>query len=574
MKEKISILILVLLLAAAPSIANTYSIEAFEFSLPQIGDFVGENPVGDRGDTIAQIGTEQAWYCFDISEIPDSQQIISASLTVRMRDYTDEYATQRTLWYDPDDTWAFEWPYDPDYEVVKEVTELLAVIDFDHSGWTWITTDIDISQHDWSKDLVDNYVTLMITGPLNGYYLFGDAAFDGTVLHLETLSANGGNNDNDTVLNFGPEEIVMANGADIQVPGYSVPSFMDWNNDNLQDLIIGQGGGFEDAKVRVYLNVGTEAEPAFADFFYVRSEGSDLICPSSGCMGCFPRVVYWDADKRKDLLVGQADGTVKIFLNNGTDEEPTFDAGRIIKVGPNNENIDVGSRATPTLIDWDNDRLTDLVAGSIDGKIHIFLNCGCNGEVPPSFNYSTSSGSFATEDGSDLVVPTNRSSPEVFDLDGDGKKDLLTGNTEGQLLFYKNVGADNKPAFSGYSLVGSNGVAIDLEGMPRSRPFVCYWTGNGHFGPIDNYPDILIGSGDGKVRLYRGLPPTKTKQGDLDGNGIIDLADLDLLISYWPQTDCGTCNGADLTGDGNVDKDDLYRFLDIFLLSLEKKKKK
>ncbi|MHC4727624.1 MAG: FG-GAP-like repeat-containing protein [Planctomycetota bacterium] len=575
MKTKLCILTVVLLLGAIPALADTYSIEAFQFSMPQIGDFVGENPVEDRGDTIAQIGREQTWYCFDITEIPDSQQITSATFTVRMQDFSDN-ATQRTLWYEPDDNWAFIWPYDPDYpdfETAKEVTELVAVIDFNHDGWTWITIDIDISQHDWSKDLVDNYITLMLTGPLSGYYSFGDAGFDGAVLELTTNSTNGGKDDNTKVLNFGPEEIILANGSDIQVSGYSVPSFVDWNNDNLQDLVIGQGSGFEDAKVRVYLNVGTESEPTFSDYFYAQSEGSDLTCPSSGCMGSFPRVVYWDADKRKDLLVGQADGTIKIFLNNGTDSEPVFDAGQTIKVGLANENLDVGSRATPTLIDWDNDRLIDLVAGGFDGRIHIYLNSGLNGEIPPSFDFSTSFGNYAMENGWDLVVPTNRSSPVILDLDGDNKKDLLTGNTEGQLLFYKNVGTDDKPEFSGYTLVESNGAAIDLPGMPRSRPFVCYWTGNGYFGPIDNYPDVLIGSGDGKVRLYRGIPQTKTQQGDMDGNGIVDLADLAILITYWPQNDCGLCDGADLNGDGNVDKDDVHRFIDIFLLSLEQQQK-
>jgi hypothetical protein len=577
MKIKLCILTVVLMLGSAASFADTYSIEAFKFSMPQIADWVGENPVGDRGDTIAQIGNEQTWYCFDITEIPDSQRIISATFTVRMRDYNEDSSTQRTLWYDPEDDWAFSWPHDPDYEVVKEVTELVAVINFDHNGWTWITIDVDINQHDWSKDLLDNYVTLMLTGPLNGYYAFGDAGFDGAVLELVTLSTNGGKDNNNynynaKALNLGPEEIIQADGFDIQVPGYSVPSFVDWNNDNLQDLVIGEGSSFGDAKVRVYLNVGTEAEPAFADYFYAQSESSDLTCPASGCMGCFPRVVYWDADTRKDLLVGQADGTVKIFLNNGTDSEPVFDAGRIIKVGLD-ENLDVGSRATPTLVDWDNDGKTDLAAGAFDGKIHIYLNCGCGGAIPPSFNFSTSLGSFALEDGWDLVVPSNRSSPVIIDLDGDGKKDLLTGNTEGQLLFYKNAGTDDKPSFSGYSLVESNGVAIDLPGMPRSRPFICYWTGNGFFGPMDNDPDVLVGSGDGKVRLYRGLPPIRTQQGDLDGNNIIDLADLALLITYWPQTNCGLCGGADLTGDGNVNRDDLHRFLDIFLSSLDQQPK-
>jgi len=142
----------------------------------------------------------------------------------------------------------------------------------------------------------------------------------------------------------------------------------------------------------------------------------------------------------------------------------------------------------------------------LDGRIHIFLNCGCSGGIPPSFNYSSPSGIFAQEDSSDLVVPSNRSSPVILDVDGDGKKDLLSGNTEGELLFYRNVGTDAKPNFSVYTLVESNGVLIDLPGSPRSRPSLCYWTGDGHFGPIDAYPDVLIGAGDGKVHLFRGVP--------------------------------------------------------------------
>ena len=215
MKTKLCILAVVTFLGTAPSLADTYSIEAFKFSRPQIGDYFGENPVGDRGDTIAQIGNEQTWYCFDITEIPDSQQIISATFTVRMRDYANNASTQRTLWYEPDDDWAFIWPYDPDYVEPKEVTELVAVIDFNHDGWTWITIDVDINQHDWSQDLLDNYVTLMLTGPLNGHYSFGDAGFDGAVLELETLSPNGGKDNNTKVLNFGPEEIILADGLDI-----------------------------------------------------------------------------------------------------------------------------------------------------------------------------------------------------------------------------------------------------------------------------------------------------------------------------------------------------------------------
>jgi hypothetical protein len=88
-----------------------------------------------------------------------------------------------------------------------------------------------------------------------------------------------------------------------------------------------------------------------------------------------------------------------------------------------------------------------------------------------------------------------------MDLDADGKKDLLTGDTEGRLLFYANVGTDTAPSFSGYQFVESDSVDIDLAGTPRSRPFVCDWTGDGIL-------DVLVGAGDGLVRLYQGLPDT------------------------------------------------------------------
>ncbi len=364
----------------------------------------------------------------------------------------------------------------------------------------------------------------------------------------------------DSLLNLGPEELVQANGVDIEVPGYSVPSFVDWNNDNLKDLVIGEGGGIRDGKVRVYINVGTEPNPQFSDYFYAQSEGADLTCPASGCLGCFPRMVYWDDDTRKDLLVGQAGGTVRIFRNIGSEESPRFDDGPFLQVGQpgSKRDIDVGRRATPCVVDWNNDGNKDLVIGALDGRIYIFINEGT--ETEPDFLVET----FAQTKGWELTVYGKRSSPVVVDLDGDSRKDILTGNTNGQLWFYSNVGTDAEPTFSDYSLVKSDGVDIDLPGSPRSRPFVCFWTGDGYFGPIDGYFDVLIGASDGKVHLYRGIPTS----GDIDGDGDVDFVDFALFAVHWRQTDCGQCGGADLTDDGKVDTDDLRRFTENWLEGL------
>jgi hypothetical protein len=303
-----------------------------------------------------------------------------------------------------------------------------------------------------------------------------------------------------TLLNLGPEQFVQAGGSDIVVAGYSVPSYVDWNNDGLNDLVVGEGeGGTSPGKVRVYLNVGTASSPQFSGFSYAQSNGTDLTCPSAGCLGLFPRTVYWDADDRKDLLVGLADGSVGVYLNTGSDSNPTFDGGTLLQVGPPGSKVDisVGYRTCPTVVDWDNDGMKDLAVGALDGKVYLFINEGS--DTTPDFWVEA----LAQEDGSDLVVPTARSSPVLLDLDGDGNKDLLIGNSEGQLLLYSNVGSDADPSFSGSVFIESDGAPIDLAGWARSRPFVCDWTGDG-------YLDVLIGAGDGKIHLYQGVPEPAT----------------------------------------------------------------
>jgi len=282
------------------------------------------------------------------------------------------------------------------------------------------------------------------------------------------------------------EFVETQDGLRILVPGYSVPSFVRWDGDELPDLVIGEGGGFGNAKVRVYPNIGEPCRPEFQDWFYVQANGADLVVPASGCLGCFPRGVYWDDDGKKDLLVGQAMGTVSLFRNVGTDDAPDFDAGTTLQVGPTGSkvNINVTARATPTVVDWNDDGKRDLVVGSYDGKLRVFLNEGEH--YAPDFQATL----FVTQPGGgQLVVPGSRSSPDVRDLNGDGVADILTGNTNGQLLRY------DGPDFGSYVAVEAAGIPIDLAGMPRSRPFVCHWRD-------DPFPDVLIGAGDGFVHLY------------------------------------------------------------------------
>ena len=85
----------------------------------------------------------------------------------------------------------------------------------------------------------------------------------------------------------------------------------------------------------------------------------------------------------------------------------------------------------------------------------------------------------------------------------------------------------------------------------------------------DGIDDIVTGAGNagnGWVRIYDGRtnPPDESTtpvpplEGDANGDGIVDSADLDVIRAYWCQTvSAGDSSQGDLTGDGMVNSADL-----------------
>ena len=151
--------LLIVLLAASYASAGLYTFTpTFDAGESEGG--------GDDWSYICQLGSFQAWLGFDVSAIPDSETITLAALQVSM--YDGDEPAERSCWYEPDDSWigAMTNPGD------KALTELVGTLTHDGDGW--YTFNLDLTGHDWQTDLVDNYVSLMVTGPTDGQHICGE----------------------------------------------------------------------------------------------------------------------------------------------------------------------------------------------------------------------------------------------------------------------------------------------------------------------------------------------------------------------------------------------------------------
>ena len=156
-------------------------------------------------------------------------------------------------------------------------------------------------------------------------------------------------------------------------------------------------------------------------------------------------------------------------------------------------------RATPVVDDWNGDGRKDLLIGNFDGNILIYINDGT--DEKPSFNSPPSY--LKVKNKIYKVSEGGRAAPRIFDWNRDGVKDLLVGEFEGYIYFLKNIGSNKDPRFKNSSkLMLTTGLPLqypDEGSSPRSRLFVSDWNNDGAH-------DIVVGGKDGRVMLYASIP--------------------------------------------------------------------
>jgi hypothetical protein len=260
---------------------------------------------------------------------------------------------------------------------------------------------------------------------------------------------------------------------------------VDWDDDGKLDLLAGDTDGF----IWFFKNFSRDsrrderaaaaARSVFATGEKLSAAGKPLNVTTTGGHARFD-VCDWNNDGRKDLVIADGSGTLTLFLNRGRNSKPSLIAGQ--RLSAEGRPIQLGSRASVLICDWNNDGRKDLVLAD-DKGYYFSRNTGTDAgpsvaqPAPILFNGKKIS-----------YVRPNLGS--FVDWDGDGKRDLIGCHFENSIRFYRNIGSGAPGAEPQFA--DPEGVVILKGESPQmiSGADVVDWNGDGDL-------DLLTGQGHG-----------------------------------------------------------------------------
>ncbi len=370
-------------------------------------------------------------------------------------------------------------------------------------------------------------------GDLDLFVTFYAGPAANTVLRYENVTTPGGPL---TFVNRGP--LVTVSGT----PLTDRVAFADWDGDGRLDVL-----SFAGSTVSWYRNVGSArgvADIQLAEAVPLLANGTPIQLEATSA-----DAVDIDGDGDLDLVLGTEEGRVFLFPNEGTRTAPALGPGRLLFYF---EYMD--AKAGVRVADFDGDGLLDVAVGRYWERTHhgeeprvhgrLFRNTGTR--TAPRFDPVDAAHGAPHTEGFQPVDAVRQNGARAVDWDGDGRLDLVVGDTDGFVWLFRNTTDALSPVFAKGERLRAGGAPIKVYGEEKearlagyARVDVADWNGDGR-------PDLFVADGRGWLWFY---PNVGTRRRPVLGRGRRVMANGRPID--------GTARGSvlvrDWNGDGKLD---------------------
>lgn len=269
----------------------------------------------------------------------------------------------------------------------------------------------------------------------------------------------------------------------------SNPCFFDVNGDGLKDILLGSGGFRDNVNPVIYKLLYYKNTGTAANPKFDLQDNDFLDISTLNVKDIVPAAGDIDNDNDTDLVVGLSDGRMIYWENTAVTGSPPNLTYKGILKDSLNNAISIGSNATPYLIDLNRDGKTDLVIGERNGNLNYYKGNALN-----SIKFS-----FVTDSLGKVKIKTNNiaigyTQPCFADVNNDGKYDLILGTNTSGLQFYDNIEDHLNDTFTYTSPI------VDDYLGSRTTSTITDITGDGKL-------ELLTGNIDGGLIIFSQDPP-------------------------------------------------------------------
>lgn len=276
----------------------------------------------------------------------------------------------------------------------------------------------------------------------------------------------------------------------IDLGNSSYPVIFDVDQDGRKDLLISNRKYFELANnftsiIEYYRNTGTAELPAFE-----LADENWLNIPGFNWLSVYPAFGDVNGDGAPDLVIGDQEGELHYFENASAEGSPVvYSTAPVTLLDSADEVIDVGQNSTPQLFDVDDDGLLDLLIGELNGCVNYYRNEGSVEE----YNFVFVEDSIGDAAATSLLGIQGRSVPHMI-RNSAGLMELFVGTETGQINHYNSIESNLTGQF--------NLITDDFENINEGEKSSVF------FGDItgDGLQDFFVGNIGGGVGFYKHLP--------------------------------------------------------------------